>query len=128
MDGFRVVKLSEVAPVIDILITATGKLIFNYYKAGLSEYFKELTAFFIGTKHVVKREHMNNLKDGCIVANMGHSCHEIDVPSLKNLKKEKIRPQVSHIIWPDGKTVILLAEVRYTHTHTHTHACVFNII
>lgn len=54
---------------------------------------------------------MNNLKDGCIVANMGHSCHEIDVPSLKNLKKEKIRPQVSHIIWPDGKTVILLAEV-----------------
>ena len=55
---------------------------------------------------------MNKLKDGCILANMGHTTNEIDVSSLKDLNKEKIRPHVSHIVWPDGKVVILLADVR----------------
>ena len=54
---------------------------------------------------------MDHMKDGCIVANMGHSVHEIDTPSLKDLKKEKIRPHVSHIIWPDERRIVLLAEV-----------------
>ena len=43
---------------------------------------------------------------------MGHTTNEIDVSSLKDLNKEKIRPHVSHIVWPDGKVVILLADVR----------------
>ena len=58
---------------------------------------------------------MNNLKDGCILANMGHSVHEIDTGSLKELKKERIRPHVSHIIWPDEKRLVLLAEVGRRH-------------
>ena len=86
MDGFRVVKLEDVASFIDILITATG------------------------TRHVVCRKHMNKLKDGCILANMGHSSHEIDVQSLKDLKKERIRPRVAHYIWPNDKRIVLLAE------------------
>ena len=59
---------------------------------------------------------MNKLKDGCILANMGHSSHEIDVQSLKDLKKERIRPRVSHYIWPNDKRIVLLAEV---------HACIY---
>lgn len=60
---------------------------------------------------MVTRRHMDKLKSGCIVANMGHSVHEIHVDSLKDLKKERIRRHVSHIIWPDGKRIVLLAEV-----------------
>ena len=59
---------------------------------------------------------MNKLKDGCILANMGHSCHEIDVQSLKDLKKERIRPRVAHYIWPNDKRIVLLAEV---HVHVY---------
>lgn len=57
---------------------------------------------------------MNKLKDGCILANMGHTYNEIDVASLKDLKREKIRPHVSHVIWPNGKAVVLLADVSGT--------------
>ena len=71
---------------------------------------------YIGTRHVVCRKHMNKLKDGCILANMGHSSHEIDVQSLKDLKKERIRPRVAHYIWPNDKRIVLLAEV---------HACIY---
>lgn len=114
MDGFRVVKLNEVVRTVDIVVTATGN------------------------KNVVSREHMDKMKNGCIVCNMGHSNTEIDVvsspPPQKNhsnykinstrfssiqnnlrtpdLTWEKVRSQVDHIIWPDGKRIILLAEGR----------------
>lgn len=90
MDGFRVVKLSEVVKKADIVITATGN------------------------KNVVTREHMDRMKNGCIVCNMGHSNTEIDVQSLRTpeLTWEKVRSQVDHVIWPDGKRIVLLAEGR----------------
>lgn len=92
MDGFRVVKLNEVIRTVDVVITCTGN------------------------KNVVTREHMDKMKNGCIVCNMGHSNTEIDVNSLRTseLQWEKMRSQVDHIIWPgpDGKRIILLAEGR----------------
>ncbi|XP_076304064.1 adenosylhomocysteinase-like 1 isoform X1 [Tachypleus tridentatus] len=90
MDGFRVVKTNEVIRNIDILITATGN------------------------KNVVTREHMDKMKNGCIICNMGHSNTEIDVQSLRTptLTWEKVRSQVDHVIWPDGKRIVLIAEGR----------------
>ncbi|CAH3047057.1 unnamed protein product, partial [Porites lobata] len=90
MDGFRVVKIDMVVKQIDILITCTGN------------------------KHVVTRDHMDRMKNGCIVCNMGHSNTEVDVASLRtsDLTWEKVRTQVDHIIWPDGKRIVLLAEGR----------------
>ncbi|XP_064554413.1 adenosylhomocysteinase-like 2 [Drosophila montana] len=90
MSGFRVVRLAEVIRNVDVVITATGN------------------------KHVVTRDHMNRMKNGCIVCNMGHSCSEIDVSSLHTpeLTWERVRSQVEHITWPDGKMIILLAEGR----------------
>ena len=54
---------------------------------------------------------MDKLKHGCIIANMGHSNHEIDMESLRDLKREKIRHHVSHITWPDGRHIVLVADV-----------------
>ncbi|KAJ8940155.1 hypothetical protein NQ314_010826 [Rhamnusium bicolor] len=90
MDGYRVVKLNEVIRNVDIVITATGN------------------------KNVVTREHMDKMKNGCIVCNMGHSNTEIDINNLRtpDLTWEKVRSQVDHVIWPDGKRIILLAEGR----------------
>lgn len=90
MDGFRVVKLNEVIRTMDIVVTATGN------------------------KHVVTRDHMDRLKHGCIVCNMGHSNSEIDINSLHSpeLAWERVRSQVDHIFWPDGKMMVLLAEGR----------------
>ncbi|XP_069952826.1 adenosylhomocysteinase-like 1 isoform X1 [Cherax quadricarinatus] len=90
MDGFRVMKLSEVIRQVDILVTATGN------------------------KNVVTRDHMDKMKNGAIVCNMGHSNTEIDVNSLRtpDLTWEKVRSQVDHVLWPDGKRIILLAEGR----------------
>merc|ERR1719422_1131595 len=90
MDGFMVVKLSQVVKSVDIVVTASGN------------------------KGVVTREHMDKLKNGAIVCNMGHSNTEIDVVSLKtqDLTWEKVRTQVDHIIWPNGKRMVLLAEGR----------------
>merc|ERR1712226_458567 len=90
MHGFRVVRTEESIKTIDILITCTGN------------------------KHVVTREHMDKMKNGCIVCNMGHSNTEIDVMSLRtqDLTWEKVRTQVDHIIWPNGKRLVLLAEGR----------------
>ena len=67
-----------------------------------------------GNKNVVSRDHMDKMKNGCIVCNMGHSNTEIDVLSLKtqDLTWEKVRSQVDHIIWPGGKRMVLLAEGR----------------
>uniref|UniRef100_A0A671LRG6 Adenosylhomocysteinase 2-like n=1 Tax=Sinocyclocheilus anshuiensis TaxID=1608454 RepID=A0A671LRG6_9TELE len=90
MDGFKVVKLNEVVRQMDMVITCTGN------------------------KNVVTRELLDRMKNGCIVCNMGHSNTEIDVASLRTpeLTWERVRSQVDHVIWPDGKRVILLAEGR----------------
>uniref|UniRef100_A0A671TBN6 Putative adenosylhomocysteinase 3 n=1 Tax=Sinocyclocheilus anshuiensis TaxID=1608454 RepID=A0A671TBN6_9TELE len=68
----------------------------------------------VGNKNVVVREYMDRMKNGCIVCNMGHSNTEIDVASLRTpeLTWERVRSQVDHVIWPDGKRIVLLAEGR----------------
>lgn len=90
MDGFKVVKLNEVITMVDIVITATGN------------------------KNIVTRDHMDRMKNACIVCNMGHSNTEIDILGLRTpeLTWEKVRSQVDHVIWPDGKRIVLLAEGR----------------
>ncbi len=88
MEGYRVVTLDEVADKVDIFVTATG----NY--------------------HVITREHMARMKNQAIVCNIGHFDNEIDVAGLKQYQWENIKPQVDHIIFPDGKRIILLAEGR----------------
>ncbi|KAI5094079.1 putative adenosylhomocysteinase 3 [Silurus meridionalis] len=90
MDGFKLVKLNEVIRQVDIVITCTGN------------------------KNVVVRENLDRMKNGCIVCNMGHSNTEIDVASLRTpeLTWERVRSQVDHVIWPDGKRIVLLAEGR----------------
>ncbi|XP_007545629.1 adenosylhomocysteinase 2-like isoform X1 [Poecilia formosa] len=90
MDGLRVITLSEGIKHADMVITCTGN------------------------KNVVTREHFDRMRSGCIVCNMGHSNTEIDLTSLRTseLKWHRVRPQVDHIIWPDGKRVVLLAEGR----------------
>lgn len=88
MEGYRVVTVEEAAPVADIFVTATG----NY--------------------HVITHAHMKVMKNQAIVCNIGHFDNEIDVASLKQYEWENIKPQVDHIIFPDGKRIILLAEGR----------------
>jgi adenosylhomocysteinase len=88
MEGFRVVTLEEAADKADIFVTATG----NY--------------------HVITHEHMLVMKHQAIVCNIGHFDNEIDVASLRRYQWENIKPQVDHIIFPDGKRIILLAEGR----------------
>lgn len=88
---------------------------FNVNKLCLSK-FSLCIVFHLmtGNKHVVTRDHLDRMKNGCIVCNMGHSNTEIDVASLRtsDLTWEKVRTQVDHIIWPDGKRIVLLAEGR----------------
>ncbi|XP_029552492.1 putative adenosylhomocysteinase 3 isoform X1 [Salmo trutta] len=88
MDCFRLVKLNDVIRQVDMVITCTGN------------------------KNVVGRDYLDRMKNGCIVCNMGHSNTEIDVASLRSpeLTWERVRSQVDHVIWPDGKRIILLAE------------------
>ena len=88
MEGYRVVTMEEAASVADIFVTATG----NY--------------------HVITHDHMAVMKDQAIVCNIGHFDNEIDVASLEKYDWENIKPQVDHIIFPDGKRIILLAEGR----------------
>jgi adenosylhomocysteinase len=88
MEGYRVVTLDYAADKADIFVSATG----NY--------------------HVITHEHMKRMKHNAIVCNIGHFDNEIDVASLKQYPWENIKPQVDHIIFPDGKRVILLAEGR----------------
>jgi adenosylhomocysteinase len=88
MEGFRVVTLEEAADKADIFVTATG----NY--------------------HVITHDHMAAMKHQAIVCNIGHFDNEIDVASLKQYDWDNIKPQVDHIIFPDGKRIILLAEGR----------------
>jgi len=88
MEGYRVVTMEEVADKADIFVTATG----NY--------------------NVLTHDHMAAMKDQSIVCNIGHFDNEIDVASLKQYDWDNIKPQVDHIIFPDGKRIILLAEGR----------------
>jgi adenosylhomocysteinase len=88
MEGYRVVEFDEVCDKADIVVTATG----NY--------------------HVVTGEQMERMKDQAIVCNIGHFDNEIDVAYLHKYEWENIKPQVDHIIFPDGKRIILLAEGR----------------
>jgi adenosylhomocysteinase len=88
MEGYRVVTMDYAADKADIFVTATG----NY--------------------KVITHEHMKRMKQNAIVCNIGHFDNEIDVASLKQYKWENIKPQVDHIIFPDGKRLILLAEGR----------------
>uniref|UniRef100_A0A8C8B4U0 Adenosylhomocysteinase like 1 n=1 Tax=Otus sunia TaxID=257818 RepID=A0A8C8B4U0_9STRI len=105
MDGFRVVKLTS-------LTQAQGKRNQRVYiSTALGSSVPSLPA---GNKNVVTREHLDRMKNSCIVCNMGHSNTEIDVTSLRTpeLTWERVRSQVDHVIWPDGKRVVLLAEGR----------------
>ena len=88
MEGYRVVTMDYAADKADIFVTATG----NY--------------------HVITHEHMSRMKDQAIVCNIGHFDNEIDVASLKQCRWEEIKPQVDHVIFPDGKRIILLAQGR----------------
>ena len=88
MEGYRVVTMDYAAPLADIFVTATG----NY--------------------RVITNEHMLRMKNNAIVCNIGHFDNEIDVASLRQYKWDGIKPQVDHVIFPDGKRIILLAEGR----------------
>jgi adenosylhomocysteinase len=88
MEGYRVVTMEEAAPQADIFVTATGNF------------------------HVITHDHMKAMKAQAIVCNIGHFDNEIDVASLEQYQWENIKPQVDHIIFPDGKRIILLAEGR----------------
>jgi len=88
MEGYRVVTMDYAADNADIFVTATGNL------------------------HVLTHEHMKRMKNNAIVCNIGHFDNEIDCASLKQYRWENIKPQVDHVIFPDGKRIILLAEGR----------------
>ena len=88
MEGYRVVTMDYAADKADIFVTATGN--FN----------------------VITRDHMVRMKDQAIVCNIGHFDNEIDIAGVKQYQWENIKPQVDHIIFPDGKRIILLAEGR----------------
>src|SRR3546814_9529089 len=74
--------------------------------------FPYTTLFRSGNYHVITRDHMERMKDQAIVCNIGHFDNEIDVASVEGLEWEEIKPQVDHIIFPDGKRIILLAKGR----------------
>ncbi len=88
MEGYRVVRLDDVASEVDIVVTATGNF------------------------HVVTHEHMALMKNQAILCNIGHFDSEIDIQSLRQYEWENIKPQVDHVIFPDGKRIIVLAEGR----------------
>ena len=88
MEGYRVVTMDDVAAQADIFVTATGNV------------------------NVINLDHMQAMKDEAIVCNIGHFDSEIDVAGLRKYKWENIKPQVDHVIFPDGKRLILLAEGR----------------
>ncbi|MGH8501511.1 MAG: adenosylhomocysteinase [Gammaproteobacteria bacterium] len=88
MEGYRVVTMEEAAPRADLFVSATG----NY--------------------HVISHDHMVAMKNQAIVCNIGHFDNEIDVASLERYEWENIKPQVDHVIFPDGKRIILLAKGR----------------
>jgi len=88
MEGYRVVTMDHAADKADIFVSATGNM------------------------HVITLEHMRRMKNQAIVCNIGHFDNEIEVAGLKQYAWENIKPQVDHVIFPDGKRIILLAEGR----------------
>ncbi|NOX67981.1 MAG: adenosylhomocysteinase [Gammaproteobacteria bacterium] len=88
MEGYRVVVFDEICDQVDIVVTATG----NY--------------------NVVTGAQMERMRDQAIVCNIGHFDNEIDVAHLRQYEWDNIKPQVDHIVFPDGKRLILLAEGR----------------
>ncbi|MCC7115986.1 MAG: adenosylhomocysteinase, partial [Burkholderiales bacterium] len=88
MEGFRVVTMDDACDKADIFVTATGNI------------------------DVITLEHMKRMKNNAIVCNIGHFDNEIDVAGLKGCRWENIKPQVDHVIFADGKRIILLAEGR----------------
>ncbi len=88
MEGYRVVTVEDAIDKADIVVTATGN--FN----------------------VITHDHMKRMKDQSILCNIGHFDNEIDVASLQDYEWDNIKPQVDHVIFPDGKRIILLAEGR----------------
>jgi len=88
MEGYRVVTMEEAAPLGEIFVTATGNL------------------------RVIDRSHMDKMKNQAIVCNIGHFDSEIDIAGIRDLTWENIKPQVDHVIFPDGKRIIVLAEGR----------------
>ena len=88
MEGFRVVRMDEVADQVDIVVTASGNV------------------------NVVTHDHMEKMKNEAIVCNIGHFDNEIDVAGLRQYTWENVKPQVDQVIFPDGKRITLLAEGR----------------
>ena len=88
MEGYRVVTMDYAADKADIFVTATGNF------------------------HVITHDHMKKMKNQAIVCNIGHFDNEIDIASIEQYKWEEIKPQVDHVIFPDGKRIILLAKGR----------------
>lgn len=88
MEGYRVVTMETAAPQADIFVTTTGNF------------------------DIIKRSHMEAMKDQAIVCNIGHFDNEIDIAAVKDCEWEEIKDQVHHIIFPDGKRIIMLAEGR----------------
>jgi len=88
MEGYRVVTMDDACDKADIFVTATGNF------------------------HVITHDHMKRMKNNAIVCNIGHFDNEIDVAGLKACTWENIKPQVDHVVFPDGKRIILLAQGR----------------
>ncbi len=88
MEGYRVVTMDEAAGIGDIFVTTTGNV------------------------HVITHDHMAAMKDEAIVCNIGHFDSEIDIASLDKYQWEEIKPQVDHVVFPDGKKIIVLAKGR----------------
>lgn len=88
MEGYRVVTMEEAAPLANIFVTATG----NY--------------------HVINHDHLLQMRNEAIVCNIGHFDNEIDIASLQKYKWENIKPQVDHVILPNGNRIIVLAQGR----------------
>jgi adenosylhomocysteinase len=88
MEGYRVVTMEEVAAIGNIFVTCTGNL------------------------RVITRSHMEMMPDQSIVCNIGHFDSEIDIAGIRTLPWDNIKPQVDHVIFPDGKKIIILAEGR----------------
>ena len=88
MEGYRVVTMDEAAALGDIFVTTTGNV------------------------SVINHGHMQAMKNEAIVCNIGHFDSEIDIASLEKYQWEEIKPQVDHVIFPDGKKIIILAKGR----------------
>ncbi len=88
MEGYRVVTIEEAAPQGNIFVTCTGN------------------------ERIISREHMDKMPNEAIVCNIGHFDSEIDIASIRDLEWSNIKPQVDHVIFPDGKRIIVLAEGR----------------